>query len=210
MNVLEVGRQIGILNKLADSYHCDIIDNHYAPWFGLPMEFLLQVKAISSLPIDVHLMVEDVERTTEMLLEVGADVVTIPIERIANNAFRVMARARMAGAKIGIAMNPITPVESIKYVLPTVDKVTVLMFDPGISGQRLVDITLSKVSVLAEVRRVNGYEYDIEVDGSCNKENFKRMLSSGANQFVVGKSGLFGLDHDIDIAWQKMKEYMNG
>jgi D-allulose-6-phosphate 3-epimerase len=210
MNLLQVERQIMTMNKLANCYHFDLIDNHFAPSFGLPIDFLLQIKGISSIPIDVHLMVEDVETTTETVLRAGADVVTLPIEGIVNNAFRVISRVKQAGVRVGIALNPITPVESLKYVLPLADKITVLMFDPGFAGQKLVNITLDKVSAFAKEREVNGHRYDIEVDGSCNKENYKDMLSAGANQFVVGRSGLFQLDENIETAWQKMKEYMNG
>ena len=209
MNFLEVGRQISVLNKLADSYHCDLIDNKFAPTFGLPTEFIMQVKSISSLPIDVHLMVDDVERTVEMLLQIGVDVITLPVERISSNAFRLIGRIKDAQVRIGVALNPLTSLEDLTYVLPILDKVTVLMFDPGIAGQKLINAMFSKVSALVEARRQNGYGFDIEVDGSCNKQNFKGMSSCGADQFVVGASGLFTLDEDIEIAWRKMKDYMN-
>lgn len=208
MNFLAVGQQICVLNDVADSYHCDVIDNDFAPLFGFSMEMLQQIKAIAAIPLDAHLMVRDVERTTEMVLAAGADVVTVPIEGIANNAFRVFSRVRAAGAKVGVSINPITPLESLQLALPAVDKVTVLMFDPGAAGQRLVDGTLGKVCRLVELRNACGAHFDIELDGSCNRENFRRMACLGADQLVVGRSGLFRLDDDIETAWRKMKEYM--
>jgi D-allulose-6-phosphate 3-epimerase len=209
MNFLEVGRQIAALNRLADSYHFDIMDCHFANSFGLPLEFLRQIKSVSSLPIDVHLMVEDVERTVQELLNIGVGTITFPIETVSSNAFSLISRVKSAATNVGIAVNPVTPIEHLKYVLPLIDKVTVMTFDPGVSGQKLVEITLTKVTSLVELRKINDYKYDIEVDGSCNKANFKNMFAAGANQFVVGSSGLFRLHNDIEMAWRKMKEYMN-
>jgi D-allulose-6-phosphate 3-epimerase len=209
MDFLEIGRQISALNKMADVYHCDIIDNHFAPTFGLPIEYLISIKTIATLPIDVHLMAENVEKITEQLIQVEVNMITLPIECITSNAFRVIGKIKDAGIKFGIAINPITPIENLKYVMTIVDKITVLTFDPGIAGQKIVDITLNKVSRLAEIKKDNLYSFTIEVDGSCNERNFLKMKNAGANQFVVGTSGLFSLDKDIGIAWKKMKEYMN-
>jgi D-allulose-6-phosphate 3-epimerase len=167
------------------------------------------LKDVSLLPIDVHLMVENVARTADAILGIGVGMITVPIEGISNNAFSLISRIKDSGIKVGVAVNPVTPVNKLQYVLPIVDKVTVLMFDPGVAGQKIVNVTLTKVAALAETRKLNCYSYDIEVDGSCNKENFKKMLGVGATQFVVGASGLFKLDSDIEIAWQKMKEYMD-
>lgn len=210
MDHLEVGKQINTLNKLADLFHFDIIDNHFAPTFGLPLEYLISLKKVATLPIDVHVMAENVEKISEQLVQINVDMITLHVESIVTNAFRVIGKIKDAGIKVGIAINPITPIESLTYVLPIVDKIAVLTFDPGMAGQKLVGITLEKVPKLIEIKRDNAYSFDIEVDGSCNEKNFQKMKNAGANQFVVGTSGLFSLDQNIEIAWCKMKEYMNG
>lgn len=209
MNLLEVGLQIKALNRLADVYHCDVMDNHCAQWFGLPMEFLRQVKSVATVPMDVHLLADDVEGTAAMVLDVGIDMLTLPVEKLATNGFRVIGRAKAAGVRIGVSLNPFTPLESVRHCLPEVEKVTVMMFDPGKPGQSLVIGMLDKIRALIEVRLATGLDFAIEVDGSCNEANFERMLASGADQFVVGTSGLFRLDADIEVAWQKMKAYMD-
>jgi D-allulose-6-phosphate 3-epimerase len=209
MDFLQIGKHIGELNKLADLYHCDIIDDHFAPAFGLPLEYLISLKKAATLPIDAHLMVENVERVSDQLMGVGVDMITLQIEGVISNVFRIIGKIKDAGIKVGIAINPITPLENLNYILSTVDKITILTFDPGIAGQKLVSVTLNKVSQLAEIKRDNAYSFDIEVDGSCNEKNYWEMRSAGANQFVVGTSGLFCLDDDIKIAWEKMKRYMN-
>jgi D-allulose-6-phosphate 3-epimerase len=154
-------------------------------------------------------MVKDVEGIVSTLIRIGIDIITIPVEQIVSIAFRVIAQIKSAGLRVGIALNPITPIESLEYILPLIDKVTVLTVDPGLVGQDFIAITLKKVSALVRLRDLNDYDYDIEVDGSCNEMNYISMLNSGANQFVVGTSGLFSLDRNVEIAWKKMKYYMD-
>lgn len=208
MDFLEVGKQISALNYLADVYHFDIIDNYFAPSFGLPYEFLLSIKEVVTLPIDVHLMVNNVENISEQLIQIKVDMITLHIESIVSNAFRVIEKIKEAGINVGIAINPITPLENLNYILPIVNKISVLTFDPGFAGQKLVEITLDKVSKLSKIKNDKNYTFNIEVDGSCNERNFSRMRQAGANQFVVGTSGLFSLDRNIEIAWRNMKKYM--
>lgn len=208
MDFFDLKNQITTLNNLADLYHFDIIDNHFAPWFGLPIELLISLKKIATLPIDVHLMVDSVEPTIEKLIQYKPEMITIHIEGITSNAFRVIQKIQDAKIKVGIAVNPITPIENLNYILPVIDKVTIMTFDPGMAGQRLVDITLKKVSELTTIKVTNKFSFDIEVDGSCNEQNFQNMFNAGANQFVIGTSGLFSLDKNIEVAWNKMKKYL--
>lgn len=208
MDFLEVGKQITALNKLADIYHCDLSDNHLSPTLGLPFEYLISLKKIAALPIDVHLVADNLEKTIEQLLQIEVNSISIHIESITFNAFRIINKIKDAGIKIGIVINPITPIENLKYILSIADKITVMTFDPGMAGQKLVEVCLEKVSKLSEIKKGHGYTFDLEVDGSCNEKNFHRMFDAGANQFVVGASGLFNLDNDIEIAWHKMEKYM--
>jgi len=208
MNFLNTRGEITALNQLADVYHFDIIDYHFTRTFGLPLEFLISVKKIATIPIDIHLMVDDVEAILDKLIEARVNMITLPIESIVSSAFRVIDKIQNANIKIGIAINPITPIESVEYVLDIVDKITVLTFDPGVAGQKLVDVTLKKISKLSLLKKENSYLFDIEADGSCNAENYQKMKMAGITQCVVGTSGLFGLDRDINLAWAKMKEFM--
>ena len=173
------------------------------------MEFLIDIKKISTLPIDIHLMVENVEAVVDKLLVINVDTITIPIECIVSNAFRIVRKIKNANIKVGVAINPITPIHNLDYILEEADKISVLTFDPGIAGQLLVDSTIKKISKLAEIRYKNGYLFDLEADGSCNEKNFHKMIDAGISQCVVGSSGLFNLDNNINYAWKKMKGYMN-
>lgn len=208
MDFFDLKHQITSLNNLADLYHFDIIDNHFAPWFGLPFELLISLKKVATLPIDVHLIVDSVEQSVEKLIQNKPEMITIHIESITSNAFRIIHRIQDAKIKVGVAINPITPIENLNYVLPFLDKVTIMTFDPGMAGQKFVDITLNKISELSTIKATNKFSFDIEVDGSCNKQNFQNMFNAGANQFVLGTSGLFSLDNNIEVAWNKMLKYM--
>jgi len=209
MDFLNVEKQITALNKLADVYHFDIIDNHFTKTFGLPLEFLSSIKKVVTVPIDVHLMVDDVEQVVEKLIFMKVNMITLPIENIVSNAFRLIRRIKEANIKVGFAINPITPIENLNYVLDIADKISVMTFDPGVAGQQLVEITLSKISTLAAQKKDNKFLFEIEADGSCNDVNFAKMVNAGITQCVVGSSGLFSLDNDIENAWGKMKNYMN-
>jgi len=208
MDFFDLMHQITSLNNLADLYHFDIIDNHFAPWFGLPIELLISLKKVATLPIDVHLIVDSVEPSVEKLIQHKPETITIHIEGLTSNAFRVIQKIRDTKIKVGIAINPITPIENLNYILPLIDKVTIMTFDPGMAGQKLVDITLKKVSELSAKKVTNKLSFDIEVDGSCNEQNFQNMFNAGANQFVLGTSGLFSLDKNIEVAWNKMEKYI--
>lgn len=212
MSFLAVREQILRLNLVADSYHVDICDGHFVPTFGLPLEYLRSIRTIATLPIDVHLMIDPahIERVVEQLCDIGPDVVTLHVEAVACTAFRVIERLRNAGRRVGIAINPITPLESLRYLMPIVDKVTVLTFDPGMAGQQFIPRMLTKITELAAARDANRHSFDIEADGSCNAGTFAQIRAAGATQCVVGTSGLFSLDSDIERAWAKMETYMSG
>lgn len=211
MSFLAVRDQILKLNSLADSYHVDISDGHFVPAFGLPLEYLHSIKEVATLPIDVHLMIDGahVERVVAQLSDIRPHVVTMHVEAITCTAFRVIETLKNAGIRIGIAINPVTPIDSLRYLIPMANKITVLTFDPGFAGQRFVPGTLSKIAELAATRAANGRSFDIEVDGSCNASTFAQVRDAGATQCVVGTSGLFSLANDIESAWIKMEAYMS-
>jgi D-allulose-6-phosphate 3-epimerase len=212
MSFLAIRDQILKLNSLADSYHVDISDGHFVPAFGLPLEYLRSIREVATVPIDVHLMIDaaHVERVVSQLINMQPHIVTVHVEAITCTAFRVIETLKNAGIQVGIAINPVTSIDSLRYLTPIVNKITILTFDPGMAGQRFVPGTLGKIAELAAMRAVNGLSFDIEVDGSCNAGTFTQIRDAGATQCVVGTSGLFSLDGDIESAWTKMEAYMLG
>ncbi len=119
-------------------------------------------------------------------------------------AFRLIDQIHDAGLKAGIVLNPETPIETIFPYIELVDKITIMTIDPGFAGQRFIESTLDKIVDLRALREEKGYKYVIEMDGSSNRKSFKRIDAADPDIYIVGRSGLFGLDEDIAKAWEIM------
>ncbi|HCT5831208.1 TPA: allulose-6-phosphate 3-epimerase, partial [Enterococcus faecalis] len=118
--------------------------------------------------------------------------------------FRLIDQIHNANLKTGIVLNPETPIESIFPYIELLDKITIMTVDPGFAGQRFIEGTLDKIVALRNLREEKGYRYVIEMDGSSNRNSFKRIDAAGPDIYIVGRSGLFGLDEDIEKAWKMM------
>ena len=129
-NFLDLRQQIEILNQRADIYHVDIMDGHYVPNFSLSPAFIEQVKKIASIPIDAHLMLDNPTDFIETVAKAGADYISPHAETINQEAFRIMKKIKSFGCKAGIVLNPATSLESIKYYMDQLDKITILTVDP--------------------------------------------------------------------------------
>jgi D-allulose-6-phosphate 3-epimerase len=206
MRLEEFRHQIEFLNSVADFFHVDIMDGHYVPNLTLSPFFIENVKMIATKPIDAHLMVEKPEQIAPLCLDAGANYISIHPETVNAKAFRLIDQVQSKGAKFGIVLNPETDPDLALYYLDSVEKITVMTVDPGFSGQKFIYPMLRKIEALRNLKEKSGYKFLIEIDGSCNKKTFHDLAHAGAEAFVVGTSGLFGLDSDIEKAWAKMKE----
>ena len=206
MDLLSMKEQVEILNERADFYHVDIMDGHFVKNITLSPFFVSTLKRVSKLPIDVHLMTEYPDDYIEELAKSGADYICPHAETINKDAFRIINKIKGFGCKAGIVLNPATPIEWIKYYIHLLDKITVMTVDPGFAGQPFIPEMLDKIKELKELKEKNGYNYLIEVDGSCNERTFDILTEAGAEVLIVGSSGLFNLDSDLPKAWDKMME----
>jgi D-allulose-6-phosphate 3-epimerase len=204
MNLMELPKQMEILNSRADFYHVDIMDGHYVKNITLSPMFIEQIKSSAKLPIDAHLMVEHPNDFIDMLSNAGADYISPHAETINKDAFRTITRIREKGCKVGIVINPATPLSYINEYVGLIDKLTIMTVDCGFAGQKFIDGMLNKIKEAKALKERNGYKYLIEVDGSCNQGTFSKLAEAGTDVFIVGSSGLFGLDSDLVKAWDKM------
>ncbi|WP_315120383.1 D-allulose 6-phosphate 3-epimerase [uncultured Clostridium sp.] len=204
MNLLKLEEQIKILNDRADFFHVDIMDGHYVKNITLSPFFIEQIKPVTTLPIDAHLMVENPDDFIDALKDAGVDYISPHAETINKDAFRIINKIKNHGLKVGIVLNPATPVDEIKYYIDKLDKITVMTVDPGFAGQPFIPEMLEKIKELKELKESNGYKYLIEIDGSCNVKTFERLKEAGGEVFIVGSSGLFNKDEDLEKAWEKM------
>ncbi|WP_195961684.1 D-allulose 6-phosphate 3-epimerase [Enterococcus casseliflavus] len=204
MDLDKFKEQITFLNDQVDSYHIDIMDGHYVPNISLSPWFIQEVRKISTLPLSAHLMVTEPAFWVQQLIDINCEWICMHAEVLDGLAFRLIDQIHDAGLKAGIVLNPETPVSVILPYIDLLDKVTIMTVDPGFAGQRFIEGTLDKIVELRELREEYDYHYVIEMDGSSNRKSFKRIDEANPDIYIVGRSGLFGLDDDIAKAWSIM------
>ncbi len=209
MDLLNIKDQLQILNSRADMYHVDIMDGHFVKNITLSPDFCKAIKPACQIPLDCHLMVTTPDDFIKPLADAGAGYICPHAETINSDAFRIINKIRSLGCKVGIVLNPATPVSYIQHYIHLLDKVTVMSVDPGFAGQPFISEMLDKISYLRQLKQEKGYSYLIEVDGSCNERTFGELYRAGTEVFIVGTSGLFRLDEDLEKAWDKMLDNFN-
>lgn len=205
MDLDKFKEQITFLNDKVDSYHIDIMDGHYVPNITLSPWFIDEVRKISNLPVSVHLMVTNPSFWVDQLVTQKCEWICVHAEVINGLAFRLIDQIHNAGLKVGIVLNPETPIDTIMPYIELVDKITIMTVDPGFAGQRFIESSLDKIVLLRTLRAEKGYNYVIEMDGSSNRKSFKKIDAAGPDIYIVGRSGLFGLADKIEDAWNIMK-----
>lgn len=214
MDFLDIRGQMAVLNKRADLYHFDIMDGHYVPNITLSPDLAKAIAPISDLPLDFHLMVTDPAQYIEPCAKAVAPLTARGIrsfysphcEVINGCGFRIIDQIRAAGFRPGVAINPETPLSWIMAYLHKLDKVTFMSVDPGFAGQPFIPEMLDKVREAKALKESDPekYHFIIEIDGSCNKKTFGLLAEAGIESFIVGTSGLFNNDPDLNKAYDMM------
>ena len=171
----------------ADYIHFDVMDGSFVPQITFGHEMCRVLRKYTSLPIDVHLMVEHPETCISQFRDAGADIVTFHIEAD-RHAHRTLQRIHAAGMKGGIVLNPSTPAEAVRYVLPDCDMVLLMSVNPGAGGQKFIPSVLHKIRTIKEMAAEMGASLDIEMDGGINPETGRLCVDAGANVLVAGSS----------------------
>lgn len=176
--------------ETADAVHVDVMDNHFVPNLTLGLPIVQRLQQVSPLPLDVHLMIEDVDRWGPGFAEAGAASVTFHAE--ASNAPVKLARdLRSAGARSAMALRPATPIEPYLDMLPELDMVLIMTVEPGFGGQAFLDITLPKIRRTREAIAGSGLPIALQVDGGISRDTIARAAEAGADVFVAG-SAVYG------------------
>ena len=170
--------------------HLDVMDGAFVPSISFGMPVLSSIRSCTDIVFDVHMMVEEPARYVEDIRKAGADIITIHAEACRHLDSSIEA-VKKTGAKVGLALNPATPIETIDLVLPKVDMVLIMLVNPGFGGQKLIPYAVEKVRALRKHCEELGLQMDIEVDGGVNLKNVREIAEAGANVIVAG-SAVFG------------------
>lgn len=189
-----------------DFIHVDVMDNHFVPnlTFGLPM--VQRMQQITPKPLDIHLMISNVDKWASGYAEAGAFSVTFHAEA-SENPVSLARKLRSIGARAGVAIKPGTEVESFLDDLAEFDQLLIMTVEPGFGGQFLIEQTLSKVTKAR--RRISDEKLDVwlQVDGGITNENIERVAAAGADTFVAGSAVFKARDRGAEI--ENLRELAN-
>jgi ribulose-phosphate 3-epimerase len=191
-----------------DLLHIDIMDGRFVSNFCLDFSTMQAIREFSDIPMDCHLMVEEPERYVDRAIEAGAKYVSIHVEA-ARHVQQTLQQIRDAGAKAGIALNPGTAIQTLEYLLDTIDTVLVMTVNPGFVGQKLVSATLKKISDVRKILHESGHaDVDVQVDGNVSFQNIPLMVAAGATMLVGGTSSIFHTDYSIPQAVTEVRKIL--
>ncbi|OPJ63556.1 ribulose-phosphate 3-epimerase [Clostridium oryzae] len=184
----KLGTQIKTLEDSgADLIHIDVMDGNFVPNLSFGFPIIKSIRTCSSLPFDVHLMIDEPSRYIDEFASSGADLITVHYET-EKHLDRLIDHIKSCNVKAGIALNPATPVSCILPVLHKIDLVLIMSVNPGYGGQKFIPYTLEKVTELRNIKEKNNYTFSISIDGGVTIENCVDIAAAGVDIIVAGSS----------------------
>ncbi|MBO5335421.1 MAG: ribulose-phosphate 3-epimerase [Clostridia bacterium] len=184
----------------ADVIHYDVMDGVFVNNITFGLKMLEDIRPYTSLPIDAHLMIVHPEKYVERFAKAGADIITVHWEACKDNLREVLELIRSTGVKCGAVINPDTPVEKIRDVIPLCDMVLVMSVFPGFGGQKSIPSALDKLREIRAIIDESGKDIDLEIDGGITAENVRLVKEAGANVIVAGSAIFKAADRAAAIA----------
>lgn len=171
----------------ADYIHVDVMDGAFVPNISFGAGVMKSLNNVATIPYDVHLMIEDPDRYIEDFVTPNTEFITVHQEAC-RHLDRTIQHIHSTGVKAGVALNPATPIVMVEDVLDKVDMILIMSVNPGFGGQKFIPRALDKIRRLDEIRKANGYDFVIEVDGGVNLQNCEELKSVGTDILVAGSA----------------------
>ena len=199
--------EIATIEKHADLLHVDVMDGHFVPNITLGPQIVKACRAVTKLPFDCHLMIEQPQRYIEQIVDAGANMVSIHFEA-EPHLQRALQLIRDSGAKAGVAINPATPAEALSAAIEFCDYVVVVSVNPGFGGQKFIEPVVGKIRHISRMIRERGLSVPIEVDGGVDAKTARSVVDAGATILVAG-SAIFG-QSDRVAAMEAIRNAVSG
>ena len=180
----------------ADMIHVDVMDGHFVPNLTIGPPVIKALKKQCSLKFDVHLMISPVHKYIESYAEAGADIITIHPEATDDLEASIL-KIKQLNKKVGVSLNPESKIDLILDFLDKIDLVLIMSVNPGFGGQKFMPEVLEKIKKLSKIQDERNLNFDIEIDGGINFENYKKAIDAGANILVSGTTIFKSNDGDI-------------
>jgi len=200
-----LGEQIAEVTRAgADYIHVDVMDGHFVPNITIGAPVVASIRRVTSLPLDVHLMIEHPERYISEFINAGADIITVHVEASPHLLSTIQA-IKEQGVKAGVSLNPPTPLSAVDEFIHHVDLVLVMSVNPGFGGQSFIPETLPRIANMRKMLDNRKPGIELEVDGGINAENAPDIVEAGADVLVAGNS-VFRAEDGISGAMQRLRE----
>ena len=186
----------------ADYIHIDVMDGHFVPNITIGPLIVDAVRKITTLPLDVHLMIENPDLYILDFAAAGADIIVVHAEAT-SHLHRSIQLIKSLGKKAGVSLNPATPLNVLDYVIDDLDLVLLMTVNPGFGGQSFIEACLPKIHALRALLDRRGSEAELEVDGGVKPSNIAKISHAGANVFVAGSAVFGASDYASTIAEMK-------
>lgn len=184
----------------ADMVHCDVMDGVFVNNITFGMKMVEDIRKITKLPLDCHLMIVQPEKYVERFAKAGADIIMVHYEACQEHLKETLALIHACGVKGGVVINPDTPVEKIKDVISLCDMVLVMSVFPGFAGQKFIPSVLDKLREIRAIIDASGRDIDLQIDGGVCEENVEEIKAAGANVIVAGSAVFKAADRAAMIA----------
>ncbi len=204
-----VGEQVAEATRAgADYIHIDVMDGHFVPNITIGPLVVAAIRPHTSLPLDVHLMIEAPEKFIQQFAQAGADIITVHVE-VCHHLHRVVESIKELGIKAGVSLNPSTPLTEAEEVLPILDLVLLMSVNPGFGGQQFIESTIGKIERLRRRLDELGLPAELEVDGGITAEIAPRVARAGARVLVAG-AAIFNEKGSVSQAITRIRESLQG